>query len=159
MNRELLGAIADTMLAKQLKLATAESCTGGWIAKCVTDLAGSSDWFDLAIVSYSNSAKRELLNVSETTLSTQGAVSEQTVCEMVTGVLQRSCADVALAVSGIAGPGGGSADKPVSMVWFAWGWRDVQPLAQVQYFSGDRDQVRQQAVEFALQGLLQRISS
>ena len=159
MDKQLLQQLADTLRAKNLKLATAESCTGGWIAKCITDLAGSSEWFDLSIVSYSNSAKHNLLNVSEVTLSTYGAVSEQIVCEMVVGVLQQSAADVALSVSGIAGPDGGSNDKPVGTVWFGWGMRESPPVARVQHFTGDRDQVRQQAVEFALQGLLQLITA
>jgi len=157
-DHDLIQQVADALLSKQLKLATAESCTGGWIAKSCTDLAGSSDWFELAVVSYSDAAKRQLLHVSDNTLDSYGAVSEQTVCEMVSGVLSVSAADIALSVSGIAGPGGGSEEKPVGSVWFAWGLRDQEPLARLQRFDGDRDAVRRQAVEYSLRGLLQLIA-
>lgn len=154
MTHELIQQIADALRSQQLKLATAESCTGGWIAKCCTDLAGSSDWFELSVVSYSNRAKMQLLGVTEQTLDDYGAVSEQVVRQMVQGVLRRSDADVALSVSGIAGPGGGSDDKPVGTVWFAWCQRGAEPVARVMHFDGDRDQVRSQSVEYALRGLL-----
>ncbi len=150
----LLTQLADALRQRQYRLATAESCTGGWIAKLCTDLPGSSDWFELGIVSYSNAAKQKLLQVSTDSLQQHGAVSEAVVREMATGVLQQSGADVALSVSGIAGPGGGSADKPVGTVWFGWCLRGETPLAQVQHFDGDRDQVRRQAVAFALRGVL-----
>ena len=154
----LLTQLADALRQRQYRLATAESCTGGWIAKVCTDLPGSSDWFELGIVSYSNAAKQKLLQVSADTLQQHGAVSEAVVREMATGVLQQSGADVALSVSGIAGPGGGTEDKPVGTVWFGWGLRGEAPLAQVQHFDGDRDQVRRQAVEFALRGVLQLLN-
>ena len=154
----LLTQLADTLRRRQYRLATAESCTGGWIAKVCTDLPGSSDWFELGIVSYSNAAKQKLLQVSADSLQQHGAVSEAVVREMATGVLQQSGADVALSVSGIAGPGGGSEDKPVGTVWFGWCLRGEAPLAQVQHFDGDRDQVRRQAVEFALRGVLQLLN-
>ena len=155
---DTLQTLASMMTSHHLKMATAESCTGGWIAKSITDLAGSSDWFDLAVVSYSNDAKQHMLGVKESTLEAHGAVSEQVVCEMVIGVLGRSNADLAVAVSGIAGPGGGSLAKPVGTVWFAWAKRDALPIAVEQRFDGDREAVRQQAVEFALQGCLPLIA-
>lgn len=157
--QNLIRQVADAMLAKQYRLATAESCTGGWIAKCCTDLAGSSDWFELSVVSYSNRAKMSLLGVAQPTLDEHGAVSEQVVREMVLGVLQQSDADVALSVSGVAGPGGGSVDKPVGTVWFAWCQRGSEPIARMMHFDGDRDRVRWQSVEHALQCLLALLDS
>ena len=157
MNTKLIEELAAVMLAGGHKLASAESCTGGWVAKCVTDLAGSSDWFDMSVVSYSNEAKHRVLRVSELTLREYGAVSEQTVREMVDGVLQVSAADVAVAVSGIAGPGGGSDDKPVGTVWFAWQLRGACSISEAKHFRGDREEVRRQAVEFALRGVLRLI--
>ena len=136
------------------RLATAESCTGGWVAKCVTDVAGSSTWFDRGFVTYSNAAKREMLGVREGTLERHGAVSEQTVSEMAAGALGRSVADVALSVSGIAGPDGGTSDKPVGTVWFAWKAREAAVVTERRYFDGDRDAVRRQAVMVALEGVL-----
>ncbi len=136
------------------KLACAESCTGGWIAEVVTATAGSSEWFDCGFVTYSNDAKQDLLAVSGDTLAQAGAVSEDTVREMVAGCLARSRADIALAVSGIAGPGGGSATKPVGLVCFAWGRRDAPAHCETQQFSGDRESVRRQAVVFALRRMM-----
>ena len=152
-----------TELAAQLSrrnqlLATAESCTGGWLAKVCTDRAGSSGWFERGFVTYSNAAKQELLGVDAETLSRHGAVSRETVLEMVAGALSRSHAHWALAISGIAGPGGGSAEKPVGTVWFAWGGPDGWQLAREVRFEGDRDAVRRQAVATALEVLLQRLS-
>lgn len=136
-------------------LSTAESCTGGWIAKCVTDVAGSSAWFDRGVVTYSNEAKQELLGVQAATLSAEGAVSEAVAREMARGALERSGASLAVAVTGIAGPGGGSAAKPIGMVCFGWAL-PARLESGTCVFSGDRLQVRQQAVEHALQGLLRR---
>ena len=155
----LIQQLAKVLRDRQYRLATAESCTGGWIAKVCTDLPGSSDWFELGIVSYSNAAKQKLLQVGPDTLQQHGAVSEAVVREMATGVLQQSGADVALSVSGVAGPGGGTEVKPVGTVWFGWRLRGEAPLAQRRHFDGDRDQVRQQAVEFALRGLLQLLEA
>jgi nicotinamide-nucleotide amidase len=150
-------------LAKQLSrsnqlLAAAESCTGGWLAKVCTDRPGSSGWFDRGFVTYSNAAKQELLGVSAATLDRHGAVSRETVLEMVAGVLARSHAHWAVAISGIAGPGGGSAEKPVGTVWFAWAGPGGWQLASRAQFQGDRDAVRQQAVATALQVLVQRLN-
>jgi nicotinamide-nucleotide amidase len=150
----LTETLAQRLLAAGLKLATAESCTGGWIAKCLTDIAGSSDWFERGFITYSNGAKQESLGVSAETLSLHGAVSEQCVREMAAGVLRHSPAQVAVAVSGIAGPGGGSADKPVGLVWIAWAWPNRSVSVTRCQFDGDREAVRRAAVASALQGLL-----
>jgi nicotinamide-nucleotide amidase len=134
-------------------LVTAESCTGGWIAKTVTDIAGSSEWFDCGMVAYSYEAKQALLGVRPETLELHGAVSRETVIEMVSGALVHSGASVAVAVTGIAGPGGGSPDKPVGSVWVAWKRRGGYAHAQLFRFDGDRDAVRRQTVAAALHGL------
>lgn len=134
-------------------LATAESCTGGWIAQVVTATAGSSSWFDCGFVSYSNAAKQSLLGVAPATLLEHGAVSEQTVREMASGAIARSRAQVALAVSGIAGPGGAVPGKPVGTVCFAWALPDGTLIAETHRFAGDREAVRHQTVVHALQSL------
>jgi nicotinamide-nucleotide amidase len=152
-----LQALAKTVGARfraaRQTLVTAESCTGGWIAKTVTDLAGSSDWFDCGLVAYSYEAKQALLSVHPHTLETYGAVSRETVIEMVSGALVHSGASVAVAVTGIAGPGGGTSDKPVGTVWIAWKRRGGYPQAELFHFDGDRDAVRRQTVASALVGL------
>ncbi len=135
-------------------LTTAESCTGGWIAKVVTDVPGSSGWFEHGFVSYSNSAKQALLGVTSATLEQHGAVSAETVAEMAQGALRHSRADLAVAVSGVAGPDGGSPDKPVGTVWLAWAVRDGPMRTRRQVFPGDREAVRRQTVAIALEGLL-----
>jgi nicotinamide-nucleotide amidase len=140
-------------------LATAESCTGGWVAQTLTAIAGSSAWFDRGFVTYSNGAKNEMLGVPETTLSLHGAVSEPTARAMAQGAVARSRADWAVSITGIAGPSGGTETKPVGTVCFAWATRDGGCEAKTRIFSGDRAAVRQQAVHYALRGLLARISS
>ena len=151
-------ALAAQLSRRNQLLATAESCTGGWLAKVCTDRAGSSGWFERGFVTYSNAAKQELLGVQAETLARHGAVSRETVLEMVAGALAHSHAHWALAISGIAGPGGGSPDKPVGTVWFAWGGPGGWQLAREARFQGNRDAVREQAVATALQVLLQRLS-
>jgi nicotinamide-nucleotide amidase len=156
---ELLDALASQLKSSGRRLATAESCTGGWVSKELTDLAGSSDWFGYGLVTYCDEAKQRLLGVKPQSLKKYGAVSEQVVEEMARGVLEISGADIGLAVSGIAGPGGGSEDKPVGTVWFAWSWREgtaIQVQTGLQRFSGNRESVRWQAVVHAIQGLLPR---
>ena len=138
-------ALAAQLSRRNQLLATAESCTGGWLAKVCTDRAGSSGWFERGFVTYSNAAKRELLGVQAETLARHGAVSRETVLEMVAGALAHSHAHWALAISGIAGPGGGSAEKPVGTVWFAWGGPGGWQLAREARFEGNRDAVREQA--------------
>jgi nicotinamide-nucleotide amidase len=135
-------------------LATAESCTGGWIAKAATDVAGSSAWLERGFVTYSNAAKEEMLGVRAETLVAHGAVSGPTVLEMVAGALERSRAQVAVAVSGIAGPGGGNSEKPVGTVWLAWSVPGRAPWAERRWLAGDRDRVRRQTVRLALEGLV-----
>lgn len=145
--------VGERLRAQHDHLVTAESCTGGWIAKTVTDIAGSSDWFDCGMAAYSYEAKQALLGVRPQTLETFGAVSRETVVEMVSGALVNSGASVAVAVTGIAGPGGGSDDKPVGTVWIAWKRRGGYARAEVFHFAGDREAVRRQTVAAALQGL------
>lgn len=145
--------VADFLQEKGWRLATAESCTGGWIAKACTDLAGSSAWFECGLVTYSNAAKQALLGVLPATFETHGAVSEAVTAEMAQGALRASAGDVAVSVSGIAGPGGATATKPVGMVCFGWATAE-QTVTDTQYFSGDRDAVRRQSVEHALQRIL-----
>jgi len=139
--------------AKGWRLVTAESCTGGWVAKAITDIDGSSAWFERGFVTYTNDSKVEMLGVRPTTLDIWGAVSEATVREMCEGSLRHSGGDVSIAVSGIAGPSGGTAEKPVGMVWFAWACKGHETQALMRQFNGDRDAVRRQAVITALQGL------
>ena len=151
--------IGETLQRRGWTAATAESCTGGWIAKCMTDVAGSSAWFDRGFVTYSNGAKQDMLGVDAAVLDAEGAVSEATVAAMVRGALAHSRADIAVAVSGIAGPGGGRPGKPVGTVCFAWATRDGMQRLATGHFEGDRDTVRQQAVAHALQGLLDAVNA
>ena len=149
--------VGEALLTRKLMLTCAESCTGGWVAEAVTATAGSSQWFERGFVTYSNAAKQEMLGVRADTLRQHGAVSEAVVAEMATGALRRSHAQVALAISGIAGPTGGSPGKPVGTVSFAWVLRGEAPTTDTVRFSGDRQSVRRQSVLHALQGLLQRL--
>lgn len=151
---QLSKEVGRILATEKLQLALAESCTGGWIAKVITDVAGSSAWFGYGVVSYSNQAKVDLLGVSPGLLSEFGAVSEPVVRAMAEGARLRARADVALAVSGVAGPGGGSAQKPVGTVCFAWTCPGVESVVETQVFSGDREAVRRKTVAHALQRLL-----
>ena len=146
--------VAAWLQARRLSLVTAESCTGGWIAKLATDVAGSSAWFDCGMVAYSYEAKQALLGVRPQTLEQLGAVSRECAIEMVSGALIHSGANIAVAVTGIAGPGGGSDDKPVGTVWIGWKRRGGYARAEVFHFDGDRDAVRRQTVAMALRGLM-----
>ena len=154
----LVTVLADALRARGQMIATAESCTGGLIAGACTDLAGSSDWFERGVVSYSNAAKTELLGVPATLIETHGAVSEPVALAMAEGVLRRSHAQRAVAVTGVAGPGGGTAAKPVGLVWLAWAARggdgSMACRAVARHFPGDRAAVRQATIACALQGLL-----
>lgn len=152
--RALAQRAGDQLHARRWLLATAESCTGGWIAKAITDVAGSSQWFAGGIVAYSNACKQAMLDVRAGTLAAHGAVSREVALEMATGAWMRTGADVAVATTGIAGPGGGSPGKPVGTVWMAWACRDGASGAKSFHFDGDRDRVRRQAVAAALAGLL-----
>lgn len=151
--------LGKQLLAAGLRVAAAESCTGGWLAKVITDVPGSSQWFEGGVVTYTNQAKRELLGVTQATLQHQGAVSEATVGEMAAGVLEHIHADMAVAISGIAGPDGATPGKPVGMVCFAWGRAAAGIHCRTEYLSGDREAVRRQAVRIALQGLLDEFTT
>ena len=151
--RQQAQALGERLRAARDVLVTAESCTGGWIAKCMTDIPGSSEWFDCGMVAYSYEAKQALLGVRPQTLEEHGAVSRETAIEMVSGALVHSGATVAVAVTGIAGPGGGSPGKPVGTVWIAWKRRGGYARAEVFHFGGDREAVRRQTVGRALQGV------
>lgn len=151
----LVQQLASKLLSKKLIISTAESCTGGWISQSLTALAGSSTWFDSGFVTYSNEAKQRLLNVPSALFASDGpgAVSETTVLAMTAGAIQGSRANLAVAVSGIAGPDGGTEEKPVGTVWIAWQWED-KSLARCFHFSGDRESVRRATVLAALEGCL-----
>jgi len=153
---ELVAILASRLVARGWTLATAESCSGGWIAKCCTDRAGSSAWFDRGFVSYSNEAKHELLGVENAVLKDAGAVSREVALQMAAGARSWAGTDIAVAVTGIAGPDGGSADKPVGSVWFAWALEDLTE-AELLQFPGDRESVRRFTVQHALQGLIDRL--
>lgn len=154
---DLSGELGAALLARGEWLAAAESCTGGWLAQSVTAIAGSSGWFDRGFVTYSNAAKMEMLAVPETTLEHHGAVSEATARAMAQGALAHSLADWAVAITGIAGPSGGSPEKPVGTVCFAWAAKDRGCEAQTCRFDGDRTAIREQSVRHALRGLLARL--
>jgi nicotinamide-nucleotide amidase len=153
----LAAALAAELRAHGRRLATAESCTGGWIAKVCTDLAGSSDWFERGYVSYSNGSKQELLGVRPADLHRFGAVSEEVAAAMAAGARERAGVDYALSVSGVAGPGGGSPEKPVGTVCFGWALPDRDTETETLLFVGDRDDIRRQTVVHAIQGLLARL--
>lgn len=152
---EAANSLGDTLRERGLMIVTAESCTGGWVAKALTDRAGSSDYVLGGLVTYANQAKMGLLGVTTSALEKHGAVSEPVVREMVAGALATTGADVAVSISGVAGPGGGSDEKPVGTVWFGWGRSPADTECVVEHFPGDRDAVRRQAVLFALQGVWQ----
>ncbi len=150
--------VGAKLKARGQMLASAESCTGGWVAQAVTAISGSSEWFDRGFVTYSNAAKQEMLGVAATTLERHGAVSEETAREMASGAIAHSHAQVAVAITGVAGPTGGSAEKPVGMVCFAWATQDALS-AETCHFAGDRNAVRRQSVIRALQGVLEVIAT
>ena len=152
----LAEALIEELIASGATVATAESCTGGWIAKCCTDLAGSSAWFERAFISYSYAAKREQLDVDSMVLEKAGAVSEATALQMAVGAVRESEADVSVAVTGIAGPSGGTDEKPVGTVWFGWSVAG-SVTTECAVFPGDRDAVRRQTVAHALSGLADRL--
>ena len=152
----LAAHLGRELLSRGERLATAESCTGGWVAQSVTAIAGSSAWYERGFVTYSNAAKVEMLGVPETTLERHGAVSEATARAMAEGALKNSSANWTLAITGIAGPTGGTPDKPVGMVCLAWAQRDGGCEALTCHFSGSRAEIREQAVRLALSGALKR---
>ena len=154
---QLCEQLASTLLARGWMVATAESCTGGMIAARCTDLSGSSQWFERGFVTYSNAAKSELLGVPAELIAQHGAVSEAVACAMADGALRHSHAQVSVAVTGIAGPAGGSADKPVGTVWFAWCVNE-QLSSERRVFAGNRAAIREATVAHALQGLIKRLA-
>ena len=156
---DLAVQVGAALKARNMMLATAESCTGGWIGEAVTMVSGSSEWYERGFITYTNIAKMEMLGVRAATLEAHGAVSEETAREMVAGALAHSHAQVAVAVSGVAGPTGGTSQKPVGMVCLAWGMRDAAPVAVTHRFPGDREAVRRQAVIKALEGVENLIST
>ncbi|TMG98068.1 MAG: CinA family protein [Betaproteobacteria bacterium] len=155
----LAAQLGKRLLAQQSRVAAAESCTGGLVAGAITSIAGSSDWFDRGFVTYSNSAKRELLDVDESVLRAYGAVSEPTAIAMAEGALKRSEAALTVAITGIAGPGGGTPEKPVGMVCFAWARKGGATISRTHYLSGNRADVRQASVAIALRGLIDAVES
>jgi nicotinamide-nucleotide amidase len=154
---ELAEQLGRSLKAGGKTIATAESCTGGWIAQTITDVPGSSAWFDRGFVTYSNAAKMQMLGVSSQTLELYGAVSEETATEMAAGALVRSDADMAVAVTGIAGPDGGTQEKPVGTVFIAWADKNGETKVVKKQLSGNRRQIREQTVESAIEGAIQMI--
>lgn len=151
--KQLSAIIGQRLLQRQATVTTAESCTGGWIAKVFTDIAGSSAWFERAFITYSNDAKQQMVGVADNSLRQWGAVSEQVVKEMAEGALKAANASFAIAVSGIAGPDGGTAEKPVGTVWFGFAAAGSETVTKRYIFQGDREAVRRQTVAMALQVL------
>lgn len=151
---QLLLHIANQLKNNQLVLATAESCTGGGLSYILTSLPGSSEWFERGFVTYSNEAKIQMLGVNESTLSIHGAVSEATVKEMAEGALKHSRANLSIAITGIAGPDGGTSDKPVGTVWIAWAKNNTATLTERYYFGGNRETIRKQSIMKAMEKLL-----
>jgi nicotinamide-nucleotide amidase len=155
----LAAKLGEVLLSRGWQLAAAESCTGGWAAQAITAISGSSAWFDRGFVTYSNEAKREMLGVRAETLAQFGAVSEETVREMAEGAMAHSRAQTAIAISGIAGPSGGSPGKPVGTVWFAWAVTGRPTEAAKMHFAGDRREVRAQAVAYVFSGMQKRLDA
>lgn len=154
---ELSAAIGAACLEKGLTIATAESCTGGWAAQVITHTAGSSGWFERGFITYTNAAKTDMLGVRMNTIETFGAVSLETAGEMAAGALEHSSALISLAITGIAGPTGGSPEKPVGTVCFGWCMRNGVPSCERRLFAGGREEIRHQSVIHALSGLLNRV--
>lgn len=151
---KLAARVGEALKSHGLMLVTAESCTGGGVAQAVTEVSGSSAWFERGFVTYSNLSKQQMLGVREATLKQHGAVSEMTVREMVAGAIASSAAQIAVAVSGVAGPTGGTPEKPVGTIWFAWGYKDAEIQAQRYQLKGNRAEIRAQSVRIALEGIL-----
>jgi nicotinamide-nucleotide amidase len=151
---DLAVRVGQALKLRGFQLVTAESCTGGWVGEAITMVPGSSEWYERGFITYTNTAKMDMLGVLAATLAAHGAVSEQTVKEMAAGALENSPGDVAVSVSGVAGPGGGTPQKPVGTVCFGWALRDGSLTTATHHFGGDREQVRREAVKHALEGIL-----
>ena len=154
---QLAVELADRLRARGWMLATAESCTGGWVGQLLTSLPGSSQWYERGFITYANAAKVEMLGIPEETLATHGAVSEQTASAMAAGALKHSHTQAALAISGIAGPGGGTPQKPVGLVCYGWALADGTVMSSTCRLDGDREEIRSRAVAAALRGLIELI--
>jgi nicotinamide-nucleotide amidase len=152
--RALSERAGELLLARRLRVVTAESCTGGWVAKCLTDIPGSSQWFERGYVTYSDQAKQQAIGVAPELIRDHGAVSQAVAERMAAGALRASGAGLAVAITGIAGPDGGSVEKPVGLVWFALAGRQLPPIAQQHRFAGDREGIRRAAVATALRLLI-----
>lgn len=155
---QMAATLGQKLHEKGWTLTTAESCTGGWLAQIITAIPGSSAWFDRGFITYSNQSKQDMLGVNASTLETHGAVSEETVQEMAAGALANSRAHISASISGIAGPGGGTRQKPVGMVCNGWATRDGMTLSSTCRLSGDREEIRSRAVAAALRGLIELLS-
>ncbi len=155
---ELVSLIGEQLVSRKQSLVTAESCTGGWVSMLITSIAGSSNWFDRGFVTYSNEAKQEMLDVDKQVIEIHGAVSEETARHMVQGAIEHSRAQAGLSVTGIAGPGGGSPEKPVGTVCFGW-LVDGQCETETCHFSGNRQEIREQSVRQVLMGILARLET
>jgi nicotinamide-nucleotide amidase len=158
-SERLASRLGDALAARSLTLAVAESCTGGWLAKVATAVPGCSVWFDRGFVAYSNSAKCDMFGIAPSLLEEHGAVSREMVIAMADGVLAASAGTLAIAISGVAGPGGGSPEKPVGSVWMAWRLRGGECRTRASHFAGDRTMIRQQAVMAAIQGALELVDA
>ena len=156
--QQLATQLGDKLLARGWMVATAESCTGGWVGQLLTSLPGSSAWYERGFITYSNAAKTEMLGVPTDTLEIHGAVSEETACAMATGALTHSHAQASLAITGIAGPGGGTPQKPVGMVCYGWAFTDGTVISSNCRLSGDREEIRSRAAAAALRGLIDLIA-
>ena len=154
---QLAVELADRLCARGWMLATDESCTGGWVGQLLTSLPGSSQWYERGFITYANAAKVEMLGVPEATLATHGAVSEQTASAMAAGALKHSHTQAALAISGIAGPGGGTPQKPVGLVCYGWALADGTVMSSTCRLDGDREEIRSRAVAAALRGLIELV--
>ena len=149
--------LSNQLIKRRLSISTAESCTGGLIAKLFTDIEGSSEWFDSGFITYSNEAKHKMLGIENQIITASGAVSQPVVIAMAEGVIKNSSAKISIATTGIAGPGGGSKEKPVGMVWLAWAGKNYTTQSQCFYFEGDRESVRNQAASAAITGCVKFI--
>ena len=155
----LITNLATHLTTREWKLTTAESCTGGGVAYFLTNLSGSSDWFERGFVTYSNTAKEEMLGVNHTTLITSGAVSSETAREMAEGALEHSEAQISVAITGIAGPTGGTPEKPVGTVWFAWASIAHDTITKMEKLNGNRTEIREQAIRIAIEGVLRQLTN